>query len=231
MEDALTFTYKFKFAEKPELQFLIQLDREALDFIPGDQRSTADWALLENNKCPNCTLNSDSSIFCPIALNLVDILPKFKNVYSYENASVSVKSEQRSYSSETTVQHGLGSMFGIYMVTSGCPVMSKLKPMVRYHLPFATIEETVYRSASTYLLGQYFKHKRGETGDWDLEKLIQIYREIQEVNIFMADRLRTIPAKDANVNALIVLDVFAKELPHSIEESLKRLEYLFGDID
>ena len=33
--------------------------------------------------------------------------------------------------------------------------MESLKPMVRFHLPFATVEETVFRSVSTYLLSQY----------------------------------------------------------------------------
>jgi hypothetical protein len=118
-------------------------------------------------------------------------------------------------------------MIGIYMVTSGCPILSNLKPMVRFHLPFASIEETIYRSASTYLLGQYFKMKKGLQPDWNLTGLAEIYKEIQKVNIGMAARIRSISPKDANINAIVELDVFAKELPDNIQEDLKRLAYLF----
>ncbi len=46
----------------------------------------------------------------------------------------------------------------------------------------------------------------------------------------MASRMRSVVDKDANLNALVVLDVFAKELPFSIKKSLEDLEYLFmGD--
>ena len=115
------------------------------------------------------------------------------------------------------------------MVTSDCPNMISLRPMVRFHLPFATIEETVFRSVSTYLLGQYFKHKNGEEADWDLDGLLENYETIQKVNYGMASRMRSAVDKDANLNALVVLDVFAKELPFSIQKSLEMLEYLFKD--
>ena len=37
------------------------------------------------------------------------------------------------------------------MALSGCPVLEQLKPMARFHLPFASVEETIYRAASMYL--------------------------------------------------------------------------------
>jgi hypothetical protein len=45
----------------------------------------------------------------------------------------------------------------------------------------------------------------------------------------MAQRLRSISDKDAGANAVIVLDIFAKELPYSILDGLKKLEYLYKD--
>ena len=43
----------------------------------------------------------------------------------------------------------------------------------------------------------------------------------------MTDRLRSISEEDANANAVVVLDVFAKALPSSIFVNVKELEYLF----
>ena len=228
-KDQITYEYFFKFKEHEDAHFLITLDGNTLNYVQPSKQETAEWARLDNEKCSNCPLHSSQTAYCPIALNLVSILPAFTELASYEMVDFKVKSEERTYLANTSLQRGLSSMLGIYMVSSGCPVMAKLKPMVRYHLPFASVEETVFRSASTYLLGQYFRHKKGFSGDWDLQGLLHIYEEIQEVNMGMADRLRSVPAKDANINALVVLDVFAKELPQNIEQSLCSLEYLFEE--
>jgi len=227
-KDNVYFEYIFKFTDSDPIHFKIRLNGKTLDYIPDNPVRTAKWALLENEKCSNCPLNPAQSLYCPIALNLVSILHHFTERISYEKLDVAVKSEERTYSAYTTLQRGLSSMLGIYMVSSGCPIMAKLKPMVRYHLPFASVEETVFRSASTYLLGQYFRHKQGLPADLDLSGLMKIYEEVQEVNMGMADRLRSVPAKDANINALIVLDVFAKELPQNIGQSLESLIYIFN---
>jgi hypothetical protein len=226
----LDFEYIFIFPDDKRNKFLIRLDSKTLNYIPDKKNKRFEWAKLENEKCKNCTLESKTTPYCPIALNLLDILPTFVNANSFEKVNVMVKTLERTYSAKTSVQNGLSSMLGIYMVTSGCPIMSKLKPMVRHHLPFATVEETVFRAASAYLLGQYFKHKKGQKADLDLKGLIKIYNEIQKVNLGMADRLRSLRSKDANINALIILDVFAKELPSNIEQSLKLLEYLFEEV-
>ena len=226
-EEILKFQYTFKFENGNSLEFDIKLDGTTLKLIQNSNPEKNDWALLENNQCDNCNLKSNEHPYCPIALNLLDILPKFNNVYSYENVYVLVKIIERTYSAKVSVQSGLGAMLGIYMVTSGCPIMSKLKPMVRFHLPFASVEDTVFRSVSTYLVGQYFMHHKKEKADWDLTGLKEIYKEIQTVNFGMATRLRSVIQKDANINALIVLDIFAKEMPQTIDESLKSLQYLF----
>ena len=115
------------------------------------------------------------------------------------------------------------------MVTSGCSIMEKLKPMVRYHLPFATEEETRYRVISMYVLAQYFLFKRGKTVDWELKKLVDIYDDIQTVNKHFCKRLATIQSKDASINALIVLDCFADFVRFSINKKmLDEIEFLFN---
>ena len=40
------------------------------------------------------------------------------------------------------------------MATAGCPWTDRLRPMARFHLPFANEAETVYRSVSMYLLSR-----------------------------------------------------------------------------
>lgn len=228
-ENPLLFDYTFNFEDGRQLHFPIQLDPFHLNLLSSETETAAEWARLENHQCKNCTLKPETHPYCPIAKNLVGILSGFNDVYSYEQVEVIIKTHERTYSKKCGVQSGLGAMLGIYMVSSGCPIMAKLKPMVRFHLPFASVQETINRSVGSYLLGQYFNHKEGKDADWDLTGLKKSYTEIQKVNYGMAGRLRSISAKDANVNALIILDIFAKEMPETIDDSLNLLKYLYDE--
>ena len=114
------------------------------------------------------------------------------------------------------------------MATSGCPIMKKLKPMVFSHLPFATLKETQYRVLSMYLLAQYFVYRRGGEPDWPLSKLANLYDDIQIVNKSFFRRLAHVKIKDAALNALIKLDIFAKYVSVSINRDvLDEMESLF----
>jgi hypothetical protein len=116
---------------------------------------------------------------------------------------------------------------GIIMVSGGCPVMDPLRPLVRFHLPFASMEETEFRIVSMYLIAQYFREKKGEKPDWSLDGLKEIYNKVGEVNISFADRLRAATKKDASVNALIILDCFAKGVPFAVRTTLSDYEKYF----
>jgi hypothetical protein len=219
--------YHFVFEDKTEAHFPISLRLNDLAFFSQNNKQHPSWTKLEFNQCDCCQIKPDETSHCPIAVNLEDIITTFKNRRSFERVLLRVETPERTYEKDIPLQHGLGSLLGIIMVTTGCPTMSILRPMVRFHLPFATIEETIYRSVSCYLLGQYFRFKKGKQPDWDLEGLAQAYEDIQMINVGMTDRLRSISEEDANANAVVVLDVFAKALPSSIFVDLKELEYLF----
>ena len=116
------------------------------------------------------------------------------------------------------------------MATSGCPAMNFLKPMARYHLPFATREETIVRSVSMYLLRQYFEHKKGRTPALELSQLDDKYSMIGNVNKGIVNRINSIlKGGDANQNAMVILDSIGKMLSFAIDESLEDYEYLFEE--
>jgi hypothetical protein len=116
---------------------------------------------------------------------------------------------------------------GIFMVTSGCPILDNLRPMVRFHLPFATALESVYRIISMYLLSQLFRMKKGEEADWSLEKLGELYKEINKVNKGLWKRLSKASNFDAHVNAVIVLNTFGDAVRFSLKKDLEDLAPLF----
>jgi len=160
-QKTISFHYKFTLSDGNIKEFDVELDGETLSLISKKKRSYPEWTRLPYHKCPNCPLSDAQNPQCPIAANLVDLVEFFKDSISHEEVDVEITMETRRYVKRTSLQIGISSLIGIYMVTSGCPVMDKLRPMVKTHLPFATREETMYRVLSMYLLAQYFLSKEG----------------------------------------------------------------------
>ena len=224
----ITYNYKFIFKNGVKKEFKIELDNVTLNLIQTGNKVRPEWTKLNCFRCPNCILEKDQYEFCPIAVNMVDVIDYFGNLVSQESVDVIVTAEERKYFKRVTLQQGVSSLIGIYMVTSGCPILEKLKPMVRFHLPFATIEETKYRAISMYLLAQYFLYQHGRLPDWDLKKLSEAYENITVVNKSFYKRLRTIEIRDATLKAVIVLDIFADSVNFSIDSRMVNdLDYLF----
>jgi len=102
-----------------------------------------------------------------------------------------------------------------------------LRPMVRFHLPLADLEETRYRAFSMYLLAQYMRKQRGLTTDWELDGLERVYAQVHQVNLAIAKSIRKGAERDANANALVRLDLFADGVSVSLRDQLRELEHLF----
>jgi hypothetical protein len=219
-EPVISYNYRFRMADGADQEFAIQVDARTLALMPSRRRDYPAWSALTYHQCPNCPLRPEQHPRCPIAANLVDLAEFFREAMSYDEVDVQIETEQRRYTKHTSVQQALSSLLGIYMVTSGCPVMDRLRPMVRFHLPFATLEETAYRVISMYLVAQYFRRKRGLRPDWELKGLIPIYEEIQTVNKSFLQRLEALKGNDANVNALVILDSFAGYVTFSLNADL-----------
>lgn len=228
-DNVITFQYRFIFDGAFEKRIDVKLDKKTLNLIPTKRASYPKWAELRFFKCPNCPLDESHHVFCPIAANLVGLIDFFQDMISYKEVDLFIQTAERSYLKHTTLQQGISSLVGIYMVTSGCPIMERLKPMVHCHLPFATLRETQYRAMSMYLLAQYFLYRRGKKPDWELKDLVTIYDDIQVVNKGFAKRLAQVRIKDATLNALVKLDMFAKYVSVSINRDvLDEMEHLFG---
>jgi hypothetical protein len=201
-------TYAFSFDDGGERVFHVSFDRQTLSPAATAGPAPA-WARLENHRCANCTLDAARHRHCPAALHLGEIVETFKDIPSWHEALVAVTTEERTYQRRTSVQVALGSLIGIVMPTSGCPVMDPLRPLARFHLPFATGEETVYRTASMYLVAQHLRRQAGLAAEEGIGGLAAIYGEVRKANSFFVKRLRGVVRQDANVNALVNLDGFA----------------------
>jgi len=224
----ITFRYKFIFSEGAEKEFFVKLDKNSLDLIKTKKDTPPRWTELKSFRCKHCPLDGKQHTHCPVAVNLADLVEFFRDSISYNEVYLLIESEDRNYSKLTTLQQGISSLAGIYMVTSGCPIMEKLKPMVRFHLPFATIEETEYRAISMYLLAQYLLHRKGLSPDWEMKNLVKIYDDVKIVNRNFCQKLSEIHIQDAVINALAKLDLFAQNVNLMlIKDKLDEIELLF----
>src|SRR4030042_2274634 len=144
-EKILTYTYTFIFENGDERKYIVNIEPESLQLIRVTKQTSPEWTELKNFKCPHCPLKEEQHKYCPVAQNLEDIITFFSDTPSYDQVKINVKTNEREYQKETSVQVGVGSIIGIIMPTSGCPIRGKLKPLVRFNLPFASIEETEFR--------------------------------------------------------------------------------------
>jgi len=222
----IQYLYRFKFDNGTEKTFDVVLDGESLELLRDEPKEKPEWTKLKYSQCENCPL-SDSVEYCPVALSLAGLVEAFSDSLSYEAALVTVETRERTYVKKTTLQKGLSSILGIYMSTSNCPILSKMRPMTRFHLPYANSFETFFRSVSSYLTAQFLLMRRGETPDWDLQGLKEIYKEVNTVNKGMSVRLHRATEKDANINAVVILHSFGDGISYFIESGLADLEPMF----
>jgi len=220
--------YSFRFKKRSQKLFEIRLDPETLNLISKAKSHPLEWTRLNYRRCSVCSLDERLYDYCPVAVNLADIAVEFKDIFSYEEVEVSVRVNERIYMKETSVQEGLSSLVGIIMATSGCPVLEYLKPMVRFHLPFASIEETAFRMMSMYLMARYIVFKEKGIEGFHFDGLREIYRDVSSVNRDFSERLKAASERDANLNALVNLDCFANLIPLTIEETVEGIKPYFS---
>jgi hypothetical protein len=226
--ETIGIQYAFRLPDGRQEVFALRLDAESLELVNTVPDTLPDWAKLDCHQCPHCTLDISTHPYCPVASRLSDVVTQFANILSYDRVRVEVITAERAIWQDTSAQIGVGSLMGLIIAASGCPYMVFFRPMARFHLPFATDEETVCRSVSMFLLGQYFVRKAGGQPDMDLKRLKDIYRQVKLINACILDRLRIVAQKDSTLNAVITLDVFAQGIMFGIEDSLEDMRQVFA---
>ena len=228
-EQIVTLEYSFSLKNGDQRTFAIRLRIPSMELQPSAAPPFPQWTRLGFHQCPGCPLKADVHPHCPVAVGLVEVIGFFSNGVSHELADILIRCPNREYRKRAPLQDAVGSLIGLHMVTSGCPILDKLRPMAYTHLPFATVEETLYRAISMYLLAQFLLAKRGRRPDWELKDLVTIYDAVSEVNRAFGVRIRNINTSDANLNALAALDCFAGLTAMVVgSDSLEDIEGMFG---
>ena len=182
------------------------------------------WTELEFNQCANCPLDKSQYPRCPVALQMAAAIEPLEALVSFDAVGVTVVQAGRTLRVETTAQQAMSSVLGLIMATAGCPWTDHLRPMARFHLPFASEAETLYRSISMFLLAREITYADTSAGFAVLEHL---YKNLHVVNRDMSRRLGAASRTDPPRNAIALLDAYTLLLPVALECSLEELRPLF----
>lgn len=214
----MTIHYNFRFQDGRDIAFKVNSEytRPAAN-LPA-------WTRLGHCRCPNCPLDPGARDHCPAATAILPVVEAFSAEDAYQRVSVTVVDDRRSYNKETALEEALRSLLGLKMATSGCPLLSRLKPMTLHHLPFANSDEFVLRSVSYYLLQQLFVKRTNGEPDWELGGLVELNKSLQLVNQALWQRIHAVCRGDSTLKALLNFFSMASSVSVSLESQLRKLQ-------
>ncbi len=223
-----TLEYVFTLDDGRTFRYELLLEGASYRLATTAREPAAGWTALARNQCSNCPLKEADTPVCPAARNIAVLAADVSQITSFSELKVEVNMPQRQVVFGTSAQQAISSLLGLLLASSDCPHCRYLRPMARFHLPFADEQETVYRAVSMYLLAQYLRSQNGKEAEFGLTGLGEIYRNLQQVNRGLAARLREACKQDATVNAVVILDMLAKVVPYALEDSLNELTPIFA---
>lgn len=217
--------YYFTFDDGHEFKFSVDLDRV---YNPKKTPVNAPkWTELTNNQCSNCPLDKKEHSHCPAALDMDEVMRDFQKLPSHTKANVRVVTPDREYVKRVGLEEGVRALMGLIMATSGCPILGSLKANARMHLPFASSQEFILRSASMYLMRQYFVAKEGGEPDWEFKGLVKMNEQLQLVNHAFWQRTIAAFQNDSNSKALLSFFSMSSSVSSSLDAQLKKIKPMF----
>jgi len=226
LDNDMFIEYTFTMEDGKVLNYNVKFDRSQETLQPSN---AASWTALSFQQCSNCPLKPSESSHCPIAVDAQDIIFSFNEILSFNEADVRVITPEREYFKHCDAQTGLRSLIGFVMATSACPVLSSLRGLAHYHLPFASLDEILFRVASSYLLVQYYINQDQGKPDLELHGLKKQFQEIQTVNYDFLQRIRIASQADSSLDVLSTLFSISSLISFNLDEHLGKLKPLFMD--
>lgn len=221
--DYVKICYRFTLRDGTTETIDLKLDQATLELQDNFPDELPTWTELQFHQCDGCPFTIDQRTHCPAAANMVNLVRGFARVLSHEWVTTEVTTAERMYTQETPAQRSVSSLMGLIMAVSGCPITAYFRPMARFHVPWSSQDETLYRATSMYLLAQYLRKRDGMDASLELHGLTKIYEGVRSVNRAFVKRLRAASEQDSTINAIVVLDTQALTMPWSIDSSLEEL--------
>jgi hypothetical protein len=216
----MAIEYTVSLDETHEFKYRIELDRA---YDQALLAAAPKWTRLEYQQCSNCPLKKEQFSHCPAAVDLYRVIEDFQGLPAIKKALVKVRTPERDYSKQVSLEEGLRSLLGVIMASSSCPVLGRLRPMAEQHLPFASSQEFTLRAISLYLARQYFNSREGRTADWELKGLVSTFQQLQLVNQAFWQRIHDTCEGDSNLKAFLTFFSMSSGMSYSLEVQLQKI--------
>lgn len=224
---ATDLTYIIELPDADSLKYHFSFDGERY-ILNKENPEPAPWTELAFKQCSHCPYQQGTGPkYCPAAYQLSLVVDDVDNMMSYEQVPVKVISQHRTIQQTSSIQETVSSLLGLIFASCGCPHTEFLLPMARFHLPFATAEETLWRSCGSFLLAQYFRAEDGCQKEL-LTDILRRYENLEMINVALVKRLKSQVHSDACPNAIVLLDNYAKHFPLYLDRSIERLKPLYA---
>lgn len=225
---SVSISYRIKLDQDTTEVFDFQLDEETFDLISGEVADPPNWARLDYRQCSHCPLSVEEHEWCPLALQLHNIVDRFHDTRSIDEVKVQVITEDRHVAQRTALQRVIASMLDLIYPICGCPKTAFMKPLARFHLPLCSEEETVFRVTGMYLLAQYFLSRSpSRNGRIEFDGLTDIYNDLHTLNSAVASRLQSATQSDSSKNAITLMDMYSTLVPLLLEDELAEMRTFF----
>lgn len=225
-EETVNISYRIKLDDTTTEVFNFELDGDNFDLLNGDDPDPPDWAKLEFKQCSHCPLSSEEHSYCPVAVQIHNVVKRFHKTRSIDEVELEVITEERRVVQTTQIQRAIASMLGLVFPTCGCPKTAYMRPMARFHLPLASEEETVFHVSGMYLLSQFFVGQKNNKDPF--EGLANLYDDMHILNKAVASRVQTATNSDSLKNAITLLDMYSTLIPMLIEDELVEMRRFFA---
>jgi hypothetical protein len=220
--------YRIKLNADTTEVFDFRLAEQTFDLISSKPATPPDWTRLDFRQCSHCPLSKEEHTYCPLALQLHNIVDRFHDTRSIDEVEVEVITEERQIKQRTALQRVIASMLDLVYPICGCPKTAFMKPLARFHLPLCSEEETVFRVTGMYLLAQYFLSRTpSRNGRIEFDGLTDIYNDLHTLNTAVASRLQNATQSDSSKNAITLMDMYSTLVPLLLEDELAEMRGFF----
>ena len=185
------------------------------------------WAELDFHKCDHCPLSSDEHQYCPASVSIADIIEYFNDHPGHTHARCIVHTQGKTIVADKSIQEALTALIGLRLASSKCPILSHMKPMARFHDPFLSPYQLVYRATSMFLLGQYIRHREGESAEWSGDGLKTLYDKVGRVNMKLSERIRSAGEVESTPCSMMIFSVLTISMTLLFDEHLEILKGLY----
>ena len=183
-----------------------------------------DWARLQCNRCPHCTLDAERYLYCPPAMGMAPLVEHFARSNSFDKVTLHVIMEAQQHSIITDLQSALAYLYPAILMASACPYAPLIRPLEKFAKPFPDVDDILYYVLSLTDIQKMLQEKQTPA---EVPALRDTSRDMAQTFLGLLGRLRLASEEDANINAMIKNIQWSYSVLYSRETILNRLRKYF----